>query len=227
MLLESSVLLLAAPIMKVITDLFDSNIPFLELMNIVFVVTLLAFAGFSGLAMFRLEKKDKGFEYMLALPYPRWKLFIFKYLPRFLVLSVLCLLSVVFFDFTIKDFVVPLLLFQLGAVFLSLAFNSMLAAFVAVLLLLWFHFLSYKFILHYSYYVLRLGYSFFSLHVIPIIPSLFLLIPMGISFFLVFRNLDSKPYKYTVRPYVYVALPLILLQVVIVFFYYKSVLSYL
>jgi hypothetical protein len=54
------------------------------------------------------------------------------------------------------------------------------------------------------------------------IAMLLLLIPLGVSFFLAFRNFDLKPFKVTVRSYFYVAVPVILLEAVIIFMNFET-----
>lgn len=226
-LLESSVLLLAIPITIGMSMLFDTYVPYGDFIYIVGMLTVLAFACYSGLAMFRSERKDKGFEYLLTLPYSKLKIFIYKLLPRLVVLLVLALLSVVFFKMTVVYWVIPLILLQLGTVFLSLAFPSLFVGFIAVLVLLWFYALSRTFIIYIFYNVLRLPFDRFPILPPYIIAAFLLLIPLGISFFLVFKNFDLKPYKFTIRPYFFIGLPLILLQAIVIFLYFEDIKPFL
>jgi hypothetical protein len=222
-LLESSVLLLAIPITIGLSMLFDTYVPYADFIYITAVLTVLAFACYSGLAMFRSEQRDKGFEYLLTLPYSKLKIFIYKLLPRLVVLLVLGLLSVVFFEMTVANWVIPLILLQLGTVFLSLAFPSLFIGFIAVLVLLWFYALSRTFIIYIFYNVLRLSFDRFPVLPPYIIAAFLLLIPLGISFFLVFKNFDLKPYKYAIRPYFFIGLPFILLQAIVIFLYFEDI----
>jgi hypothetical protein len=128
---------------------------------------------------------------------------------------------------TVVYWVIPLILLQLGTVFLSLAFPSLFVGFIAVLVLLWFYALSRTFIIYIIYNVLRLPFDRFPLLPPYIIAAFLLLIPLGISFFLVFKNFDLKPYKYTIRPYFFIGLPLILLQVIIIFLYFEDIKPFL
>jgi hypothetical protein len=222
-LLESSVLLLAIPLTIGISILFGTYLPYGDFIYVIVILTVLAFACYSGLAMFRSERKDKGFEYLLTLPYSKWKIFICKWLPRLVVLLVLALLSALLFKMTVVNWVIPLILLQLGTVFLSLAVPSLFVGFIAVLVLLWFYALSRMFIIYLFYNVLHLSFARFPVPPPYIISAFLLLIPLGISFFLVYKNFDLKPYKYTIRPYFFIGLPLILLQAIIIFLYYGDI----
>jgi hypothetical protein len=217
-LLESSVLLLAIPFMMAISLLGEIYISYYELIYYVSVFTILAFACYSGLAMFRTERKDKGFEYLLTLPFSKRKIFLYKWLPRFLVLAVLALVSALVFKMTFSHWVIPMLLVQLGAVFLSLAFPSLFAGFAAVLVLGWFYALANVFVTFHFY----TRWGVLVDHESHLIAMLLLVIPLGVSFFLAFRNFDLKPFKVTVRSYFYVAVPVILLEAVFIFMNFEK-----
>lgn len=225
-LLESSLLLLAVPFMKLLAMIFASPVPIMTLWGLSFQFTLIVFAIYSGLAMFKAERKDKGFEYLLTLPYSKGRIFLEKYAPRFLLLLVLGVVSTFFIDKTVVNWVIPLLLLQLGTVSLSLAFPTMFGAGIATITLLYFFIFSMKYIFYLSIKILGLSVTPFTESVIFYTAILLLVVPLGISFYLVFRKFDLKPYKYTVRPYFYVALPLISLQVILMFFLYDNIRYY-
>ncbi|MCP5102976.1 MAG: hypothetical protein GY950_06345 [bacterium] len=221
-LLQSSVLLLGIPGLMAAALLVGEKLLFADITFEVFLLTEVAFAGYSGLALFQSEKKDKGFEYLLTLPYSKLRIFVYKMLPRVSVVVVLGLVTVMVSRYTVVNWVLPLLCVQLGGVFMSLAFNRLFAGFVAGVVLGYFGVL----------YTMYIVYLFqFQLHLSPILAphilaGLLLLIPLGISFFLAYKNFDLKPYKYTVRPYLFVALPLLLLQVIIVFINFEGLRRY-
>lgn len=221
-LLESSLLLLAIPLMLGFVLLLGLYVPVIELIKAVLVITLFVFSGYSGIAMFQAEQKDKGFEYLLTLPVSKLKIFLSKLIPRVVVLAVLVGLAILFLDIGFKSIIIPLIFLQLGGVFLSLAFNTFFLGFVAVLLLGFFYSLSFMFITNLFYRLKQFSFDPFSIIPPTLLAALLLWIPLGLSFFLVFRGFDLKPYKYTVRPYFFVALPLLLLQALIILLYFEK-----
>lgn len=222
-LLESSVLLPAVPVVFGLVRLMGMEASFREIAYVGAIAAVVLFSGYSGLTMFHWERKDKGFEYLLTLPYSKLRIFLYKAVPRVMVLAIMGLSIVIFTKMTVSYFLLPLLFLQLGMVFMSLAFGSLFVGMIAGIVMAYFYVLSRYFMEYlFQYY----------LHLDPILPpnilaGLFLLIPPGISFFLAYKNLDFKPYKYTVRPYLYVALPLLLLQVIIIFLNFESLREFL
>lgn len=224
-LLESSVLLLAVPLIYLISLIMGFKINFEQLVKIISIITVFAFAGYSGLGMFLWEKRDKGFEYLLTLPLSRVKVFIYKLLPRMVVLFLLLGIWGLIFNQPIKDYITILLFIQLVAVCLSLAFNSYFAALIGIILLGFFHGLSSVFIT--SLFLHWQEVSIYPFEIISpyVLSALLIVIPLGVSFLLAFRNFDLKPYKYVVRPYLFIALPLLLVQTVIILLYYEKVVA--
>ncbi|MCG8668276.1 MAG: ABC transporter permease subunit, partial [Pseudomonadales bacterium] len=47
-----------------------------------FVMYIVLLALYSGVTLFRTEKRDRAMEYMLSLPVSRWRILSFKVLPR-------------------------------------------------------------------------------------------------------------------------------------------------
>lgn len=222
-LLESSVLLLAVPVVFGLIRLVGMEASFNEMAYVGALTSVMLFAGYSGLAMFYRERKDKGFEYLLTLPYSKLRIFLYKVVPRVVVLTIMGSAMVIFMEMTVSDFLLPLLFFQLGMVFMSLAFSSLFAGIVAGVIMAYFYVLSTLFVVYFFKDSLRLE---------PILPphilaGLFLLVPLGISFFLAYKNLDLKPYKYMVRPYFYVAVPLLLLEVIFIFLNFERLAEFL
>ncbi|NIM11834.1 MAG: hypothetical protein GTO45_06920 [Candidatus Aminicenantes bacterium] len=222
-LLQSSILLLSIPIIMMLSLVLDTNIPFHHLLSAASFITVLAFTGYSGLAMFQSERKDKGFEYLLTLPLSKLKLLIFKMLPR---LSVLVFIGGIYALLAnvgnVKNYFIALLIFHLAAAFLSLAFQSLFPGVVAVILLA-FLFTLYNRFLSYMYQQIKeLAFNPFSMVSPYILASFLLLVPLGISFFLALKNLDLKPYTYSIRPYLFIALPVILLQAIFIAVYYDK-----
>jgi hypothetical protein len=225
-LLESSVLLLSVPLICLISLIMGFKVNYGQLVKLISITTVFAFAGYSGLGMFLWEMRDKGFEYLLTLPMSRVKLFIYKLLPRMVLLLLFLGIWGLVFNQPLKSYLLVLLFIQLIAVCLSLAFNSYLAALISIILLGFFYSLSSMFIT-----ALFLRWQSVSINPFEIISpyvlaALLIVIPLGISFLLTFRNFDLKPYKYAVRPYLFIALPLILMQAVLIFLYFEKVMEF-
>lgn len=224
-LLESSVLLLSVPLICLISLIMGFKVNYGQLVKIISITTVFAFAGYSGLGMFLWEMRDKGFEYLLTLPMSRVKLFIYKLLPRMVVLLLFLGIWGLVFNQPLKGYLVVLVFIQLIAVCLSLAFNSYLAALISIILLGFFYGLSSM-----SITALFLRLQTVSINPFEIISpyalaALLIVIPLGISFLLTFRNFDLKPYKYAVRPYLFIALPLIFVQAVVILLYYEKIIA--
>jgi hypothetical protein len=222
-LVESSVMLLAVPLIILMSLIMGFTINYVQLIKITAIITVFAFSAYSGLGMFLWEKRDKGFEYLLTLPISRLKLFIFKLLPRFVVLMLFLVTWALVFNTSAKDYIVVLIFIQLSAACLSLAFNSYFAAVIGIILLGFFYGLSSRFITFLFIRWQRISIDLFAIISPYFLAALLLGIPLGISFLLAFRNFDLKPYKYVVKPYLFIALPLLLVQVVVIFWYYDKI----
>ncbi len=222
-LLESFIPFLAVPVVFGTLLLMGMEASFNEMVYMGFFASVVLFAGYSGLAIFHWERKDKGFEYLLTLPCSKLRIFLYKAVPRVTVLVLIGLPLVIFTKMTVPGFLLPLLFFQWGMVFMSLAFGSLFVGIIAGIIMAYFYVLS-------SYFFEYLFRFIFYLEPIVapnIIAALFLLVPLGISFFLAYKNIDSKPLTYTVRPYLYVAVPLLLLQAIIIFLNFNRLMEYL
>jgi hypothetical protein len=222
-LVESSVMLLAVPLIILMSLIMGFAINYVELIKIISIITVFAFSAYSGLGMFLWEKRDKGFEYLLTLPISRLKLFIYKLVPRFVVLMLFLATWALIFAVPIKDYIVVLVFIQLAAACLSLAFNSYLAAVIGIILLGFFYGLSSRFITFLFIRWQRISIDLFAIISPYVLAALLLGIPLGISFLLAFWNFDLKPYKYVIKPYLFIALPLLLVQVVVIFWYYDKI----
>jgi len=221
-LLESSVMLLAVPLIFLMSLIMGFTINYVELTKIIAIITVFVFSGYSGLGMFLGEKRDKGFEYLLTLPVSRLKLLIYKLLPRFVVLMLYLVTWALVFNMPIKDYMVVLIFIQLAAVCLSLAFNSYFAALIGIILLGFLYSLSSRFIVFLFIRWQEISIDPFAIISPYVLAALLLGIPLAIAFLLALRNFDLKPYKYVIRPYLFIALPLLLVQVVVIFWYYDK-----
>lgn len=222
-LLESSVMLLAVPLIILMSLIMGFKVNYGQLIKYTSIITIFAFSGYSGLGMFLWEKRDKGFEYLLTLPISRLKLLIYKLLPRMFVLMLLLGTWCLVFKMPVNDYIVVLIFIQLAAACLSLAFNSYFAALIGIILLGFFYSLSSRFIFFLFYRWQGISIDSFTIISPYGLAALLLGIPLGISFLLAFRNFDLKPYKYVIKPYLFIALPLLLVQVVVIFLYYEKI----
>lgn len=224
-LLESSLMLLAVPLIILTLLIMGLKVNYVQLIKIISIITVFAFSGYSGLGMFLWEKRDKGFEYLLTLPISRLKLLFYKLLPRFVVLMLFLSTWSLIFARPINDYIVVLIFIQWAGACLSLAFNSYFAALIGIILLGFFYSLSSQFIIF--LFIHWRGISIDPFNIINISPyilaALLLGVPLVISFLLALRNFDLKPYKYVVKPYLFIALPLLLVQVVVIFLYYEKI----
>jgi hypothetical protein len=222
-LLESSVMLLAVPLIILMSLIMGFKVNYGQLIKITLIITVFAFSGYSGLGMFLWEKRDKGFEYLLTLPMSRLKLFIYKLLPRMILLILLLGTWVLVFNMPVKNYIVVLIFIQLAAACLSLAFNSYFAALIGIILLGFFYSLSSRFITFVFYRWRGISIDPFAVISPYVLAALLLGIPLGISFLLAFRNFDLKPYKYVIKPYLFIAMPMLLVQAVVIFLYYEKI----
>jgi hypothetical protein len=218
-------MLLAVPLIILMSLIMGFKVNYGQLIKVTAVITVFAFSGYSGLGMFLWEKRDKGFEYLLTLPMSRLKLFIYKLVPRLIVLMLLLGTWALVFNMPVNNYIVVLIFIQLAGACLSLAFNSYFAALIGIILLGFLYSLSSQFIIF--LFIHWRGISIDPFNIISISPyvlaALLLGIPLVISFLLAFRNFDLKPYKYVVKPYLFIALPLLLIQVVVIFLYYEKI----
>lgn len=220
-LLESSLFLFAIPVVLLVAWIFGLEVPAEDLLFAVPLATIFIFAAYSGMALFLRERRDKSFEYMLTLPLSRLKLLALKMLPRVLVLALLTLSMAMFHEVTFYGFILPLLYFHFGMAFLSLAFTrSYFAGFIAAFLLGFIYTMGQR-VWYFSLYVWA-GRTHDILHTVnpTLITVLMVLVPLAVSFFWVFNKLDLRPYRYAVRPYFYVAAPVLVLEVIYMFLAY-------
>jgi hypothetical protein len=226
LLLESSVLLLAIPMTLVVTLIFQLDVPAKDLIQVISILTALLFAAYSGIALFRTERRDKGFEYLFSLPLSRLKIFLFKLIPRVVVLLVLSGILLLAFDLTLKGIILPLILLQLAGVFISLAFDSYFLSFCAMILLGFFFTVSSRFS-YYGLYMLSGEDWRIIRYINPSVVALLLLgIPLSISFAKVLKNLDLKPYKYSIKPYLQFMMPVLLIHMLVFFMFYEKLQQY-
>jgi hypothetical protein len=229
-LLESSLLLIAFPIVYLLNEfLFHSTIKTVELAQVVYMISGYVFIIYSGLALFKKERKDRALEYLFTLPIPRLKLLFFKMTPR-LILVVLIGLghellfanqSLIMTDVFVNRLVVAVVLLHLIAVAMSLVVSNLVIGFIGIYLLQ----MMWVFASEFMFYVFRHTWNYsVAIHSswTWILPGILILIPLAISFGLSFRSLDLKPEKFHVKPYLAISLPLLALQAIVIFVLYHK-----
>lgn len=209
-----AIFILAVPLFLVITKIIP-NQPYLNVLFPIFQFALFFWAFFMGAALFSIERNQRGMEYLLSLPYSRYKLFGIKILPRlaavllfFLVFSLLyqsgCedlaafpspLFTFIYFSF----FLISLSLSSTSENFLVLFVSSMFFFFIyfrSILLIFWLANLLrgvpyYMMVLH-PFSTLKWDPE---INLFALFSALVLLIPFLISFALSINKFDIRPAK--------------------------------
>jgi hypothetical protein len=220
-LLESSILLLALPIIQGLSLLMQTNFPFWDLLKINAIITVGAFAIYSGLSMFQSERKDKGFEYLLTLPMSKIKLLMNKMLPRLVVLVTVGTVTGLLLGASLEKFLLAMLILHLGTVFLSLPFQSLLGAFVTFIVLVGIYGMGYTFFNYLFFEITTVSFNPYKFFNPVYLAAIILLAPLGISFGVALKKLDLKPFAYALRPYLFIALPIIMSEVAVIAYYYN------
>jgi hypothetical protein len=218
--LECIIILLALPLAIALDKLvFHDNWDFHLIFKVFFIITVVLYSFYSGTTIFQSEKRDKALEYLFSLPLPRWKIALYKIVPRLVLLILLLSVSPFFSLFEnihIAGFNLITLFFI--SVFLSIAINSVFIGMLGSGTLYLLYYTLYRTISHLATKTTTFAFipdSYFS-H--QLISALLLLIPMGIAFWITFRSLDVKPLNLQLKPYVAIFLPTtIILTSLIVF----------
>lgn len=222
-LLECLTILIAIPL-ALVWDKFVIHFGwnFLDICNFVFVPTLVIYSVYSGANVFQSEKKNRAFEYLLSLPLSRWKIILYKIVPRMVFLLLLLVVSVFFSVFNnvwINGF--NLIILFLISLFLSILLSSAVFGLLEVALAFCIIYLNAQII---NFFLWRpettsaIVPSFLSYF----ISGALLLIPLGIAFWITFKNLDVKAIKLQIRPYLFIALPSVLILITFAVLFYKK-----
>lgn len=218
--LECIVILVALPLAFVLNKLvFHSTWDFHLIFKVFYIITIILYSTYSGSTIFQSERRDHAFEYLFSLPLPRWKIALYKIVPRLVLLILLISVSPFFSLFentNIAGFNLITLFFI--SVFLSIAVNSIFIGMLGSGTILLLYYALYRTI--YGLALKTTAFAFipdsYLLH--QLISALLLLIPLGIAFWITFRNLDVKPLNLQLKPYVAIFLPTtIILTSLIVF----------
>jgi ABC-type transport system involved in cytochrome c biogenesis permease component len=130
--LECIVILVALPLAFVLNKLvFHDNWDFHLIFKVFYIITAILYAAYSGSTFFQSERRDHAFEYLFSLPLPRWKIALYKIVPR-LVLLILLISVAPFFSLFENTIIAGFNLITLFfiSVFLSIAVSS---AFIGIL----------------------------------------------------------------------------------------------
>lgn len=228
-LIESLLVLLAIPLAYVLDRvLFNFSWTFAEIFNYVFIVAVVIYALYSGSTILYSEKKNRAFEYIFSWPLSRWKMLLYKILPRLAFLMLLMFISLffsIFKNLLIDGFNLVILFFI--ALFLGIAVKSIILNIIGVLITyLIYYFTSSIF----KYLVLTseiTGYYSSNFLMFQLLPAALLLIPLGTAFWITFKNLDLKPLKLQVKPFIYISIPTVLILVSFISIFYKGFLQWL
>ena len=208
-----SCLFLIVPIAKLLDwQLFHGQWELSGIWQPVFTAVVILFAAYSGISIFQAEKKDRALEYLFSLPLPKWKIITVKVVPRFLTVLLLVAAGrvVSVFNNGLVDGLSIVILF-IFAVFMSLPVDSLLNGLLGIIVL--------NIVLYYS--SLLLSYLTMTRHwfgsEVPLpwlsygLPLVLLMTPLAAAFVLTVKNLDLKPRKWQVKPYLVIALPAVIL----------------
>jgi len=213
-LIECLIVLVAIPISFVWDRLFlNFRWDFLDIIYFVLVATVVVYSIYSGATIFQSEKKDRAFEYLFSLPLTRMKIIIYKIFPRITILALMIIVMAVFSGFKINlIYVVQLIFLFLISASISFAIDSVIISFIGVSMLYMVFFYTSR-IISFSAWPLNIfnPKSVGSLFIINLLSASLLLVPFGIAFWKIFKNLDVKPLKLQIRPYYYIALPFLLI----------------
>ncbi len=217
-------LLLFIPVAKVMHwEMYHAQWDVAGLYQPFFAGIIIIYAAYSGVSIFRRERKDRAIEYLLTLPVSIHRIVGRKILARFILLTVLFLVGLGFGVF--KDppaDAAGITIMFLFAVFISLAVDSLFNAMIGVLLL---NIIYYYSSLIISYFPLKnqwFGVDTPVLWFSMLIPALVMLAPLALAFHLTLKNFDARPLKWQARAYLKVALPVMALMLTFIILFFKQ-----
>ncbi len=212
------VFLFALPAFLVFTKIIAPEPqPYFSVFFPIFQFGLLFWAFFMGVSLFSVERGQRGMEYLLSLPFTRYKLIGLKILPRFISVSLFYVVFLIIYlgeghnhaALSLVSFTTIYFSFYLISLSLSASSNNFLVLFVSsvfslfiylnLLLLIFWLAVRTKVDIHF-YYIIDLR-DFFTTEWNPEIAALayfsafVLLLPLLISFGLSIKKLDVRPAK--------------------------------
>jgi len=187
----------------------------------VLAALVFVYAAYAGATIFWAEKRDQAFEYLFSLPVSRTRILASKILPRLGCLVVLYAgLTVLSKSPFFSSVGLMLVFIFLLAMFLSLAIDSVVIGFLAILLLFGLYYFTWP----------TFSFVAWKLHLIPslthyatimkFLSAVILLLPFGAAFWKVYSRLDARPMNLQMRAYYLVSLPslLVVISLIMVFF---------
>ncbi|MBU1339343.1 MAG: hypothetical protein KKD56_09765 [Acidobacteria bacterium] len=225
-LMECALILLGIPVAFILDNIiFKFGWSLSDTMETTLIITAFAYAFYAGFTVFLSEKKDNAFEYLLSLPLPKVKILFLKVIPRLIILFILILPLILIWKFNPFSISGMFLIFTFFiSLFLSFAVDSILLGLIGVVLL---HSLI-------SFHMKILNFLFWKNQVsthgvnplLIIISSFLVLFPLGLAFWLVIRQFDLKPIKLQLKPYYYIAIPAIIIELIFLVWFYRPYLNW-
>ncbi len=207
-LIECLILLLAVPL-AILWDKFVIHFgwSYRDVFNFVFQATLVIYPIYSGMTIFQSETKNKAFEYLFSLPISRWRIVLYKIFWRAAFLLLLLFVSSFFSVFKnvwINGF--NLIVLFLISIFLSVTLSSVVVGPIGVGLVYLIIYLNAQIINYLLWEAEKVTFNFTSF-LSQFISAALLLIPLGMTFWLTFKNMDVKSLKLQLKYYKLIALP--------------------
>jgi len=221
--------------------IIKSGMPFSELTLAVAYFTLFFFSIYAGVSIFQSEKKDRAFEYLFSIPVSKSKILLYKVLPRLVLLGLMIVLFLLLMEPVFYNPLVPSLgsslekvlffvllygFFFSLSVILSIAFSSVVMAFIGVCLLAVLRTLTSRTLdfivikaIHYD--VPRTFY--FNQY----LSAALILIPIAVAFWITFKNIDVKPLKFQMKKYYIITISTIVILTTFVIVFFKKYLTWM
>ena len=230
-LAECLLVLLAIPIAYV-TDRFFIRFGtnFKEIAEFLTVAVVVIFAVYAGATLFQAEKRDRAFEYLFSLPLSRRQILGHKLLPRLAAILFLVLLLIPFqggSDAARLGIALFVLFFL--ALFLSIPVNSVIICFFGVGMLFYLFNLTSQMFYYLMIHLWRQKLSPYNpneQYSSMMLAVLLLLFPLSLAFWKSFKNLDLKPIRRHLKPYLMIALPSILVVITLAVLFFNVYLKW-
>lgn len=181
--------------------------------DFLYTIFAVVFAGYSGVALLASEKRDGALEYLLSLPVSRGRILANKAGARLVLFSAVYLVGIFSGALAdpVSDGLSVLFLFGLG-ISVGLAVNSVFLGLLGVLLL--------QFVIYFASLITQ--YLWLGMGGALLLPGLAIVGPALLAFWFSFRRMDLKPRDYHIKPYLWIALPPVILMLALVVFQYRG-----
>jgi hypothetical protein len=236
--------ILILPAFLIITTII-SNTSYFSVFFPLFQVGLLFGAFFMGASLFSVERGQRGMEYLLSLPFSRYKIIGLKILPRFITILIFYVVFLIFYlgegtnyaALALVSFTIIYFSFFLISLSLSASSDNFLVLFVVSLLSLFIYLGLGFFVLWlivkakgYIYYVVRVNPFIIGeldsiiVYLIPIV-GLSFLIPLLVAFGFSMKKFDIRPSRVYNKRFIKFFAPLFALGLLASFFFAYQVVS--